>query len=336
MKRVLASRAVAALALGWIAIPAAAQTGALGSMIAKPYQRASKTEIILGGAPSRLAAIMSQQAAPSPSATPIAASYAPAGAPAAPLFEPAVQHVAMPRPVAADRPDVFGSVALRVPTTPFDDRWRQIVRSPIGTATAAFVDTIASKDALARIDAVNRYVNANVRFNSDARMFGVDDRWSAAAETFGRGEGDCEDFAIAKMQMLRRAGFEERDLYLVILRDTRRDLDHAVLVVRADDRLLVLDNGTNRIMDSDVMPEYRPMLTYSGDRAWTHGYRRSAPTITYASLELPAEAAAPVEYASLDTSDLPPLTEEIARPTDLGSMAFVSAGLALGGLALPF
>lgn len=336
MKRVLASRAVAALALGWIAIPVAAQTGSLGSMIAQPYQRASKTEIILGGAPSRLAAIMHQQAVSSPSAMPIAATYTPASALAVGLFRPAVQQVAIPRPVAIDRPDVFGSVALRVPTTPLDNRWQQIMRSSIGAAAADLVDTIADQEALARIDAVNRYVNANVRFNSDARMFGVDDRWSAAAETFRRGEGDCEDFAIAKLQMLRRAGFEERDLYLVILRDTRRDLDHAVLVVRADNRLLVLDNGTNRIMDSDVMPEYRPMLTYSGDRAWTHGYRRSAPTITYASLELPAAATAPVEHAALDTSDLPPLTGEIAPPADLGSMAFVSAGLALGGLSLPF
>ncbi len=255
--------------------------------------------------------------------------------PPASLFRPAVQYDAMPRPVAIDRPDVFGSVALRVPTTPLDNRWHEIMRSPIGSAAADFLGTIANQDTLARIDAVNRYVNATVRFNSDLRMYGVDDRWSAAIETFRRGEGDCEDFAIAKLQMLRRAGFEERDLYLVVLRDTRRELDHAVLVVRAENRLLVLDNGTNRIMDSDVMPEYRPILTYSGDRAWTHGYRRAAPTITYASLEQPA-VSAPVEYAALEASDLPPMTEEIAQPTDLGSMAFVSAGLSLGGIALPF
>lgn len=335
MNRALATRAIAAIALGWLAIPAPAQTGSLGSMIAQPYQRTSKTEIILGGAPSRLAAIVNQQSVPAPSAIPMAASYAVARSPASDLFQSAVQQAAMPRPVAKDRPDVFGSVALRVPATPLDNRWHQIMRSPIGSAAAAFVDTIADQGALAQIDAVNRYVNSNVRFNSDARMFGVDDRWSAAAETLRRGEGDCEDFAIAKLQMLRRAGFAENDLYLVVLRDTRRELDHAVLVVRADDRLLVLDNGTNRIMDSDVMPEYRPILTYSGDRAWTHGYRRAAPTITYASLEQSA-APAPVEYAALDLGDLPPLAGEISAPTDLGSMAFVSAGLSLGGLALPF
>ena len=34
-----------------------------------------------------------------------------------------------------------------------------------------------------------------------------------------RGRGDCEDYAIAKLQMLRAAGFEDRDLYLVIAKD---------------------------------------------------------------------------------------------------------------------
>ena len=41
-----------------------------------------------------------------------------------------------------------------------------------------------------------------------------------------------------------------KDLYLVVLKDLSRRADHAVLVVRAAGRFLVLDNGTDRIVDS--------------------------------------------------------------------------------------
>ena len=59
-----------------------------------------------------------------------------------------------------------------------------------------------------------------------------------------------------------------------------------MLVVRAEGRMLVLDNGTDRLIDSYEMPDYRPIVTFSGNRAWTHGYRREQPPITYASKEV--------------------------------------------------
>ena len=98
----------------------------------------------------------------------------------------------------------------------------------------------------------------------------------AASETLRRGRGDCEDFAIAKRHMLRAAGVPDNDLYLVVLKDLSRRADHAVLVVRAEGRLLVLDNGTDRIVDASDVQDYRPMLTFAAGRAYTHGYRRDA------------------------------------------------------------
>jgi transglutaminase-like putative cysteine protease len=111
------------------------------------------------------------------------------------------------------------------------------------------------------------------------------DLWTSAADTLRRGRGDCEDYAIAKLQLLRRAGFADKDLYLVILRDALRRADHAVLVARADGRMLVLDNGTDRLIDSYEMVDYHPIVTFSGNRAWTHGYRRELPPVTYAANE---------------------------------------------------
>jgi predicted transglutaminase-like cysteine proteinase len=123
-------------------------------------------------------------------------------------------------------------------------------------------------------------VNRRVRFTDDQRQFGRADVWSAANDTLQRGRGDCEDYAIAKLQMLRRAGISDRDLYLVIVRDLVRRADHAVLVVRAAGHMYVLDNGTDDILDSETVSDYRPVLTFAATGAWTHGYRvRSAPMV---------------------------------------------------------
>ena len=275
MKRVV-RLAIAATGLALATVPTLAADLPLGASIASRNASFSKSEAILGG-PSSLAAILASQGAQRPAA-PSPASY---GSPYRELAQPAA-----PRIVPSDRPDVFGSVALAIGHSPLERRWTSVERKPIGPAAAAFVDTLAGHSDLEKLDAVNRFVNARVEFTNDVRQFGTADLWLAAGETLRRGRGDCEDFAIAKLQMLRRAGFAEKDLYLVILHDLRRRADHAVLVARADGRLLVLDNGTNRIVDSDSVPDYRPIVTFSGNRSWTHGYRRAV--------------EAPVHYAAAD------------------------------------
>ena len=264
----------AAASLAFVAAPAAAQTYG-GS-----YYSSSKTQAILGGE-SRLAVILAQQ---SGQPLPQVPAVAPAG------YGMQVANAAMPiyRPAASmDRPDVFNSVALPIDRTSLDRRWRKVASGPVGATPAAFAASLSGRSAIAKLDAVNRYVNARVSFVDDIRQYGVADTWTSAADTLRRGRGDCEDYAIAKMQMLRRAGFAEKDLYLVILRDALRRADHAVLVARADGRLLVLDNGTDRMIDSYEMPDYRPIVTFSGNRAWTHGYRRELPPMVIAANDAP-------------------------------------------------
>ena len=270
------ARCSAALALALAVAPASAQT-------AYGYG-ASKTEAILGGQ-SRLAAIMAQQSGqPLPTRAP---TLAPAG------YGATMSYAAMPvyRPaIAVDRPDVFGSVALPITRSSLDRRWRQVARGAVGAAPSAYAASLAGRSPIERLEAINRYVNARVAFVDDIRQYRASDHWTAAAATLRRGKGDCEDYAIAKLQMLRRAGFADKDLYLVILRDVLRRADHAVLVARAEGRLLVLDNSTDRLIDSYEMRDYRPIITFSGDRVWTHGYRREVPPMVIASVQSPSSA----------------------------------------------
>ena len=253
-----------------VSAPLAAQ-GLVATDAAVP--RWSKTDAILG-APSALQAILAQQnAAQLPAVSLQPRSYG------TPAFLPAIAQL---RPAVTDRgtsgrPDVFGSVALRVAHTPLDGKWHAVENSSVGASAARFAGALRGQDPLKRLEAVNWYINRRVRFVDDSRQFGRADVWSTAADTLRRGRGDCEDYAIAKMQMLRRAGIAERDLYLVIVKDLVRRADHAVLVARADGRMYVLDNGTDEVLDSESVSDYRPVLSFSAAGEWTHGYRVQPP-----------------------------------------------------------
>jgi predicted transglutaminase-like cysteine proteinase len=159
--------------------------------------------------------------------------------------------------------------------TALDARWNRVAASKVGGRAATFATALQASDERSRIEAVNAYVNARVAFTSDSRLFGVDDRWSSANDTLARGRGDCEDYALAKLAMLRRAGIADRNLYFVVLKDVARRADHAVLVVHSEGRFLVLDNGTDRLRDSSDLVDYKPVLTFTASQRFTHGYRRS-------------------------------------------------------------
>ena len=259
----------------------------------------SKSDAILG-APSALQAILSQQGAIRTISRPVqpAAYSIPRAIPAA------IRPAAVAEGVTSGRPDVFGSVALRVGHTPLDARWQRVEHSPVRGAAARFGDSIADLSDREKLEAVNSYVNRRVRFTDDYSRFGRADVWEAASETLRSGRGDCEDYAIAKMQLLRRAGITDRDLYLTIVKDLVRRADHAVLVVRADDHMYVLDNGTDQLLDSETIADYRPVLTFAATGTWTHGYRIQKP-VTYASADInpaPAEMASASDQRSRNAS----------------------------------
>ena len=269
-------RLIAALACTLAATPAIAQndvpqpaSGGIGY---------AKSEAILGG-PSRLASILAEQRG-LPAPKPLVPASLSVRSPAyaylrnAPRYSPGA---------LSGRPDVFGSVALAVGRTSLDRRWRKVAGQRVAGAPAAYAESLRGQSDLAKVEAVNRYVNQRVEFVDDSRQYGRVDLWSAAAETLRRGRGDCEDYAIAKLQMLRAAGFADRDLYLVVAKDLVRRSDHALLVVRAGRRMLVLDNGTDAILNADDAGDYRPVLTFAANGAWTHGYRRPMPSLTVAA-----------------------------------------------------
>lgn len=176
-------------------------------------------------------------------------------------------------------PDVFGYASVSIGSTPMDDLWRRAaVGAPpeLGGEWAALVDRIQDVPVRTKIEAVNSFTNKHIAYASDQAVYGVDDYWAGLSETIAHGRGDCEDFAIAKMQLLAAAGVPQRDLYLILVRDTVRDADHAVLAVRDGDKIYVLDSLDDRVLTADQIKTYRPTISFSGDARWTFGVYNAA------------------------------------------------------------
>lgn len=222
-----------------------------------PATNLSRRAVLLG-ASSQMGAILSEQASP------VAGGLSPTlavGNATAPVRRADIA-------TGDHLPNVFGSVALAVRSTPLDRQWRQAgAARPASVSWGGRVAAGAGHDPAALLAEVNRRVNASIHFADDRS-----DAWSSAADTLRRGRGDCEDYALAKLQILTALGFDANRLFLVVVRDLTRRADHAVLVAELDGRFLVLDNMTDQLLDSNAVQDYRPIISYSGSRRWIHGY----------------------------------------------------------------
>ncbi len=173
------------------------------------------------------------------------------------------------RPAASD--DFLASKRVRIGKTNFDKDWRR-VQSEQFSGSSQPLEPTATAASEEFLSAINRWVNRNIRYVEDRELFGQADYWAGAQLTMMLRKGDCEDIALAKMQLLSAAGIPQSDMYLTIARDTVRRADHALLVVKLDDRYVVLDNATDALLDGAKSHDYNPVLSFSGDQAWIHGY----------------------------------------------------------------
>ncbi len=119
-----------------------------------------------------------------------------------------------------------------------------------------------------QLEAVNRFANRN-RYIVDPANYGVNDYWASPLEFLDR-SGDCEDYAIFKYVSLRALGVPEEEMRIVVLRDTERGIDHAVLAVHVGSQVLLLDNVTDSIRPDEAVPQYRPYYSVNATTRWVH------------------------------------------------------------------
>lgn len=135
--------------------------------------------------------------------------------------------------------------------------------SDAATLFMAIVDAARLREGRALLGEINRAINLAIRPVSDQKQHGAD-VWASPLTTLASGQGDCEDYAIAKLAALWAAGIAESDTRLVIVRDKRVREDHAVAMVRLEGRWLALDNRRFTLIEAAHL-SYQPLFVIGDD-----------------------------------------------------------------------
>ena len=140
---------------------------------------------------------------------------------------------------------------------------RENCDSPAARRFIAIIDAAGQRDGRARIGELNRAINLALHPVSDLVQHGVPDLWSPPLATFTSLQGDCEDYAIAKLVALRELGFADEDLRLLVVFERGAPALHAVAAVRFEGRWLVLDNRRFAMIDlADARFTWQVALQY--------------------------------------------------------------------------
>jgi predicted transglutaminase-like cysteine proteinase len=178
-------------------------------------------------------------------------------------------------------PDVFGTVALNAGVTFYDARFRRVSstdsKDPLILRLA---QGAANLDPVAKLRTIQREINQRVRWAHDLDNMGVADFWANAGETLRRGNGDSEDIAIVKMQVLKAAGFSPKDLYLSVGRSARGA--HTLLLARTPNGFFVLDDQVKDLVTPSQHGRFTPIMTLGQGISWIHG-RRTGSRVASAS-----------------------------------------------------
>lgn len=184
----------------------------------------------------------------------------------------------------------FGTFAIPIDRTRFDDRWNRVrAKAPAHLMRAQLrkAGIAVGQDEIETIQRINHWVNHWITYVPDRNRGVANDVWATAEQTIIRGQGDCEDYAILKMQMLIAAGISSDRVKLVLLRDLAANADHALLLVQTKTGKLALDNMTDRLYDGSMSQDVRPILSFSGARRWVHGYAQVQPLMLAAKIQSP-------------------------------------------------
>jgi predicted transglutaminase-like cysteine proteinase len=134
--------------------------------------------------------------------------------------------------------------------------------------------TARAADDVERLGLINRFFNQRIGFRPDAEVWAVADHWTSPLEVLAKGQGDCEDYAIAKFASLRAAGVARERLRLVYVRarlpGQTEDQPHMVLAYQAEPGAepLVLDNLRPEVLSAGQRPDLTPVFSFNDEGLW--------------------------------------------------------------------
>lgn len=200
-------------------------------------------------------------------------------------------------PVVGWSAGLFGSIEFRADSLSALPRWERVVNKltdehvlfaacdedmiactdPALFTWRAFMAGLRSEESTKRelAEAVHSFVN-RWPYITDNALWGQSDYWATPTE-FLNHSGDCEDYAILKYVSLRELGFSADDVRIVVVKDTVRDIAHAVLAVNLPEEgeeqpaeQVILDSLYNVILSQDQLMQYIPYYSVNENSRWAH------------------------------------------------------------------
>lgn len=126
-----------------------------------------------------------------------------------------------------------------------------------------------------KLAAVNEFYNRRIQFREDIEVWSQVDYWASPLELLNKGQGDCEDFAIAKYFALMAIGMPMGKLRLVYVRaqlggPAGVPVAHMVLAYypSADAEPLILDNLITDVRQASRRSDLAPVFSFNSDGLW--------------------------------------------------------------------
>ena len=140
-----------------------------------------------------------------------------------------------------------------------------------------------SLDETQKLEMVNRYFETWVTYQTDDVVWGQTDYWASPAELLGRGQGDCEDYAIAKYLLLLEMGIPPARLRLIYVKakigGRRSTVTQAHMVLgyyaTADAEPLILDSLIGDVLPARQRTDLSPVFSFNSNGIWSGGAKKS-------------------------------------------------------------
>ncbi|MCO7516757.1 transglutaminase-like cysteine peptidase [Pseudomonas guariconensis] len=158
-------------------------------------------------------------------------------------------------------------------------RRAQGLYGPLGPGQAridawqALLSTHGQGSEMARLQAVNRFFNQQLRYVEDIDLWREVDYWATPIQALLKGAGDCEDYAIAKYFSLRRMGIPRDKLRITYVKALQQNRAHMVLTYYSSPQAqpLVLDSLIDAIRLASERTDLLPVYAFNGEGLWLTG-----------------------------------------------------------------
>lgn len=143
------------------------------------------------------------------------------------------------------------------------------------------LDRLSGAPLETQLEEVNDFFNRRVRWVDDAHIWGREDFWATPLETLGQGQGDCEDYSIAKYVTLKQLGVPGDRLRMIYVRARigRSQIRQAHMVLgyyaTPGGEPLVLDNLAPSITPASQRTDLDPLFSFNSSGLWAGNSQQS-------------------------------------------------------------